>query len=128
MNKLLWILQYFLGIYWVALGILHFVVPPGLPGPFAWMYELDPTLHAISGTHSKYSVDWAILLLYSCVPLPLAAVGLSLVMVGAMVARAALQPPDPWTFACFSCCLWHGVEVFVTADLGAKSSGDRQLG
>jgi len=91
MNKLLWVLQYFLGIYWVALGVLHFVVPPGLPGPFAWMYELDPTLHAISGTLEILGglglILPAVFRVYQFL-IPLAAVGLSLVMVGAMVWHA----------------------------------------
>jgi len=88
MNKLLWVLQYFLGIYWVALGVLHFVVPPGLPGRLAWMYELDPTLHAISGTLEILGglglILPAVFRVYQFL-IPLAAVGLSLVMVGAMV-------------------------------------------
>ena len=88
MNKLLWVLQYFLGLYWVTLGILHFIVPPGLPGPFAWMYELDSTLHAISGSLEILGglglILPAIFRLYQFL-IPLAALGLSLVMVGAMV-------------------------------------------
>jgi uncharacterized membrane protein len=49
MNKLLWILQFFFGIYFIVVGVLHFVLPPGLPAQMSWMYDLDPTLHAISG-------------------------------------------------------------------------------
>lgn len=49
MNKLLWILQFFFGIYFIVVGVLHFVLPPGLPAQMSWMYNLDPTLHAISG-------------------------------------------------------------------------------
>lgn len=50
MNILLWILQIVLGIYFVATGVIHFALPPGLPEQMAWMYELDSTLHLVSGT------------------------------------------------------------------------------
>jgi uncharacterized membrane protein len=49
MNRLLWILQVVLGVYFLAVGVMHFVVPDGLPGPMEWMYELSDTLHAVSG-------------------------------------------------------------------------------
>lgn len=49
MNILLWVLQIFFGLYFLGVGILHFVLPPGLPAAMAWMYELSPTLHAVSG-------------------------------------------------------------------------------
>ena len=49
MNILLWVLQIFLGVYFLFTGIVHFVLPPGLPVPMAWMYELSPGLHLISG-------------------------------------------------------------------------------
>ncbi len=50
MNILLWILQIILGIYFTLIGVMHFIVPDGLPAPMAWMYDLSPTLHYISGT------------------------------------------------------------------------------
>ena len=88
MNKLLWVLQFVFGLYWVALGVLHFVVPPGLPAQMSWMYELGPTLHAISGTLEILGglglILPAVFRMYQFL-IPLAAVGLSLVMVGAMV-------------------------------------------
>ncbi len=49
MNILLWVLQVFFGIYFTAIGVMHFIVPPGLPAQMAWMYELSPGLHAFSG-------------------------------------------------------------------------------
>jgi uncharacterized membrane protein len=49
-HRALWGLQVVVGIYFVAVGVLHFVVPPGLPIPMQWMYDLSPTLHYISGT------------------------------------------------------------------------------
>jgi putative oxidoreductase len=48
-NRLLWILQFVFGIYFIAFGIMHFVVPEGLPDFVSWMYEMSPTQHAIAG-------------------------------------------------------------------------------
>jgi hypothetical protein len=45
MNLVLWVLQILLGVYFFVTGILHFIVPPGLPAPMAWMYELPQPLH-----------------------------------------------------------------------------------
>jgi uncharacterized membrane protein len=50
MNILLWILQVLLGIYFTLVGVMHFIVPPGLPAQMSWMYDLSPMLHYISGT------------------------------------------------------------------------------
>lgn len=50
MNRLLWTLQIVLGLYFIAVGVTHFIVPDGLPGQMAWMYELSDTLHLVSGT------------------------------------------------------------------------------
>ena len=50
MHRLLWILQIVLGVYFIAVGLTHFIVPPGLPAMMSWMYDLSPALHAISGT------------------------------------------------------------------------------
>ena len=49
MNIFLWVLQFLLGIYFFMTGIVHFIVPPGLPAPMAWMYELPSGLHYFSG-------------------------------------------------------------------------------
>lgn len=49
MNGLLWVLQILLGIFFIATGVMHFVVPAGLPAQLAWMYDLPDNLHAISG-------------------------------------------------------------------------------
>ncbi len=43
-------IRWVFGIYFVAVGILHFVVPEGLPPFMAWMYELSASLHAVAGT------------------------------------------------------------------------------
>lgn len=45
----LWILQIFLGVYFIFVGISHFIVPDGLPSMMDWMYELSDTTHAIAG-------------------------------------------------------------------------------
>jgi len=50
MNILLWVLQVIIGLQFLGIGIAHFIVPPGLPATMAWMYELTPLLHYISGT------------------------------------------------------------------------------
>lgn len=49
MHRLLWALQIAFGAYFVLVGVSHFIVPAGLPQPMAWMYDLSPTLHAVSG-------------------------------------------------------------------------------
>ena len=46
---MLWVLQWVFGIYFVAIGIMHFIVPDGLPVLMEWMYELDDTMHVIVG-------------------------------------------------------------------------------
>ena len=48
-HRLLWILQFVFGVYFVAVGVLHFIVPDGLPDLMSWMYELSDGLHVASG-------------------------------------------------------------------------------
>jgi hypothetical protein len=43
-------IRWLFGISFMAIGIVHFVVPDGLPAFMAWMYELSDPLHAIAGT------------------------------------------------------------------------------
>ena len=50
MHKVLWALQLIFGVYFVVIGATHFILPEGLPAQMAWMYELSPTLHVVSGT------------------------------------------------------------------------------
>jgi len=88
MNILLWILQFVLGIYFIFTGILHFIVPPGLPAPMAWMYELSPTLHYVSGAAEVLGGLGLILPGLTRIQTrltSLAALGLVLVMLGAAV-------------------------------------------
>lgn len=48
-HRVLWALQWVFGLYFIGIGIMHFIVPEGLPDLMSWMYELDDTLHVISG-------------------------------------------------------------------------------
>jgi putative oxidoreductase len=50
MNRSLWGLQLVLGVYFILVGIVHLVVPDGLPGLLSWMYDLPDALHVVSGT------------------------------------------------------------------------------
>ena len=91
MNIFLWILQIVLGLYFFAIGIMHFIIPPGLPSAMAWMYELSPSLHYISGIAEILGGLGMILPAVTRIQtrlVPLAALGLSLVMVGAIVYHA----------------------------------------
>ena len=88
MNIVLWILQILLGIYFIFVGVNHFIIPEGLPEAMSWMYELSPGLHYLSGTAEILGglglILPAILRIQTRL-IPLAAAGLVLVMVGAMV-------------------------------------------
>lgn len=91
MNIFLWILQILLGLYFLAIGIMHFIIPPGLPPAMGWMYELTPTLHYISGIAEILGGLGLILPAVTRIQtrlVPLAALGLSLVMLGAIVYHA----------------------------------------
>ena len=88
MNIVLWILQYLLGIYFIFTGVIHFIVPPGLPQQMAWMYELLPSLHYLSG--AAEILGGLGLILPGLIRIQsrltyLAALGLVLVMLGAAV-------------------------------------------
>ena len=88
MNKLLWVLQFLLGIYFIAIGIAHFIVPPGLPPPMAWMYELSTGAHTFIGIVEILGGLGLILPGLTRIQTrltPLAALGLLLVMTGAVV-------------------------------------------
>jgi len=88
MNIVLWVLQFLLGIYFFFTGIVHFIVPPGLPAPMAWMYDLPPGPHYFSGTAEVLAGLGLILPGLTRIQTrltPLAALGLVLVMLGAAV-------------------------------------------
>lgn len=86
MNITLWVLQILFGIYFIGVGIMHFIVPEGLPAPMAWMYELPTALHVFSGSAEILGGLGLILPGLTKIQTrltPLAAAGLVLVMVGA---------------------------------------------
>jgi uncharacterized membrane protein len=88
MNKLLWVLQVLFGLYFVAVGVSHFIVPEGLPAMMEWMYDLDDTLHLVSGTAEILGGLGLILPAVTRIQprlVPLAAIGLAIVMAGAVV-------------------------------------------
>jgi len=96
MNILLWILQIILGLFFTLVGIMHFIVPPGLPAQMAWMYDLSPTLHYISGTAEILGGLGLILPSVFRIKTwltPLAALGLTLVMILATIYH--LQRGEP---------------------------------
>lgn len=87
-NRTLWVLQIVLGIYFIATGVLHFVIPDGLPDQMAWMYELSDTLHLLSGSAEILGGLGLILPGVTRIQPRLvaaAAAGLVLVMVGAAI-------------------------------------------
>jgi uncharacterized membrane protein len=87
-GKVLWVLQWVLGLYFIAVGMMHFIVPDGLPGPMEWMYDLSDTVHAIAGTAEILGGLGLILPGLTRIRPELtvaAAVGLILVMLGAVI-------------------------------------------
>lgn len=91
MNALLWALQTLLGVYFIATGVMHFFVPEGLPQLMAWMYDLPATVHQVAGAAEILGGLGLILpSVTRILPLltPLAAAGLTLVMVLAAVWHA----------------------------------------
>jgi uncharacterized membrane protein YphA (DoxX/SURF4 family) len=86
MNIVLWVLQVGLGVFFLFTGIQHFILPPGLPAPMAWMYDLPAGLHYFSGTAEILSALGLILPGLTRIQTrltPLAAAGLVVVMLGA---------------------------------------------
>ena len=88
MNIVLWVLQILLGIFFIFNGVQHFIVPPGLPAQFQWMYDLSTGLHIFSGTAELLGGLGLILPGLTKIQTrltPLAAAGLVVVMLGAAV-------------------------------------------
>lgn len=96
MHRLTWVLQVVLGIYFVAIGVLHFIVPSGLPGQLEWMYDLPRWLHLASGTAEIAGGLGLILPSLTRIKAelaPLAAAGLATVML--LAAAWHLNQDDP---------------------------------
>lgn len=49
-HKVLWILQWVFGLYFIGVGINHFLLPEGLPSFIEWMYDLSDGQHTVAGT------------------------------------------------------------------------------
>lgn len=91
-NRVLWVLQWIFGLYFIAIGVMHFAVPDGLPDVMSWMYELSDTLHTVSGIAEILGGLGLILPSLTRIRpelTPLAAVGLIIVMAGAIVWHAS---------------------------------------
>ena len=91
-NVVLWVLQWVFGIYFVAIGVMHFVVPDGLPALMEWMYELNDTMHIVVGIAEILGGLGLILPSVTRIRPELtvyAAAGLVLVMAGAVVFHVA---------------------------------------
>ncbi|MBK5267690.1 MAG: DoxX family protein [Acidimicrobiia bacterium] len=90
-SKVLWALQWFLGIFFTFTGVLHFVVPEGLPAAMGWMYELSDGLHLVTGVAEILGgIGLLLPALTKIKPIltSLAADGLVLLMVGAIIWHA----------------------------------------
>jgi uncharacterized membrane protein YphA (DoxX/SURF4 family) len=96
-HRLLWLGQLVFGVYFVAIGILHLVMPADLPAQMAWMYDLSTTVHVIVGTAEILGGLGLVLPgLTGIRPelTPLAAACLAVVMVAATVWHV---PREEWT-------------------------------
>lgn len=49
-NRTLWIIQGIFGAFFLYVGVMHFVLPEGLPGQMSWMYDLTDRQHLLAGT------------------------------------------------------------------------------
>ena len=81
-------LQVILGVYFVSIGVTHFVLPGGLPEPMSWMHELSSGLHYFSRAAELWAGLALILpgLFRIQIRLtPLAGAGLVPLMIGAML-------------------------------------------
>jgi uncharacterized membrane protein YphA (DoxX/SURF4 family) len=88
MNIILWVLQNVVGLFFLYIGVQHFVLPPNLPAMMSWMYELPTGLHMVSGILEILGGLGLILpglFRIQTRLTPLAALGLVFVMAGAAV-------------------------------------------
>jgi uncharacterized membrane protein YphA (DoxX/SURF4 family) len=90
-NRVLWVLQWVFGLYFISIGVTHLIVPEGLPEVISWMYDLDDTVHFVAGAAEILGGLGLILPgLTGVMPqlTPVAAAGLALIMVGAIIWHA----------------------------------------
>lgn len=90
-DRILTVLQWVFGLYFIGVGVVHFIVPDGLPELMSWMYELDDTLHVVSGVAEILGGLGLILPGLTGIRPELtvyAALGLAVVMVGAVIWHA----------------------------------------
>lgn len=88
MNRLLWVLQFIFGLYFIGTGVTHFIVPEGLPEMMGWMYELPNGLHIVAGVAEILGGLGLILPGLTRIRPELivfAALGLAIVMIGAAI-------------------------------------------
>lgn len=92
MHRTTWVLQVLLGIYFVATGVIHLVVPEGLPDPMSWMYDLSTPLHWLAGLAEIAGGLGLVLPAATRIAprlTPIAATGLVVVMLSAAVWHAS---------------------------------------
>ena len=88
MHLFVWFLQVVIGVYFIAIGGMHLVVPDGLPDQMAWMYDLPAWAHYVSGAAEILGGLGLILPGLTRIKpqlTPLAASGLVVIMVAAML-------------------------------------------
>jgi uncharacterized membrane protein len=87
-NIALWVVQVFLAVYFFSTGVIHIILPAGLPGPMGWMYDLPRIWHYVSGIAEILAGIGLILPGITRIRshlVPLAAAGLVIVMASAAV-------------------------------------------
>lgn len=88
MHRWLWAAQIVAGLFFIFIGIQHFVVPEDLPGQLEWMYDLSTPLHYVTGVAEILGGLGLILPGMTKIGTrlaPLAALGLMVLMTGAII-------------------------------------------
>lgn len=118
-HKVLWVVQWIFGIYFIAIGVMHFIIPEGLPDAMSWMYELDPTVHNIAGVAEILGGLGLILPGLTGIRPELtvyAALGLMVVMIGALIWHVGRSEP-----------MSIGTNVFIMLAMGYVAYGRSKL-
>lgn len=87
-NRVLWILQWVFGLYFIGVGMTHLVVPEGLPDPLSWLYDLGDAQHIFAGVAEILGGLGLILPSVTRIRpelTPIAGIGLIVVMIAAAV-------------------------------------------